>query len=509
MTRAAADEYDAIVIGAGHNGLCAAFYLTQQGYHTLVLERAACVGGMARCDQDLLEGFWHHSHANFLSYLDLRHSGAIDFRAIGVEVLWPDAQHGICFRDGRPPLILYRPDQPERTKRSIDRFSPKDARTYLRVKSRADALNESLREAFYSPPETKKLDRYRKSVLDACDDLGLSRSLRTADARSVIDVLFESVELRTLLYRLTLEFGGNLFEEGSGAAFIGYIMWMLGRRRIPLHGMSSVASALQSAVERQGGAIHHDEVAEILVEGGRAAAVLTRGGRRIAARKCIAAAVSVNELYSEVVDETVLPAEVRSSLVKFRAATATSVGSSKLCLREAPRYRAAALDSDIDMCLQTFIGLDEPQDVLQAADDLRRGYFPPPNAAVRVNSLWDPSQALDRCHAAGADTIFPSTQTMTADMISGLRRTYASALLECWAEYAPNMDAEAVLAQEFLLSSSSERKLLLREGDEQYRVGIDGLYLCGAETYPGGGVHGACAYNAAQVIIRDCNVGRQ
>lgn len=498
------EDCDAIVLGAGHNGLCVGLYLIQQGYRTLILEKDDDIGGMASSDQDLVPGFWHHRHANFLSYLDLRREGLVDFEALGVETVWPDAQHGICFRDDRPPLILYRPDRPERSRQSIARFSEKDARMYLRVKSRADRLSGSLARSMQGAPDRRKLDQLLGEVIKTYSTFRFTAPLRHGTARTAIDSLFESEELRTLLYRLTLEFGGNLVAAGSDIGFLSAIMWMIGRRRIPRGGMSSVPFALGRAFEALGGVIRCGvDVARVVVDGGRASAVTTRDGRHIPAAQCIVATTSLDDLYERLCSGVTISPERRSTLAAFRAQRATSVGSSKFCLRTAPHYRASAIDPAIDRCLMTFIGLDSPEEVLAAAGDVRQGCFPPPNGVVRINSLWDDSQAPEGFHAGGADTIFPSTQTMDGSAIEALQENFAPALLECWSQYAPNMTADNVLAQSFSLSKESERKLLLGEGDDQYRSGVDGLFLAGSETFPGGGVHGFCAYAASKVIAAD------
>ncbi len=74
---------------------------------------------------------------------------------------------------------------------------------------------------------------------------------------------------------------------------------------------------------------------------------------------------------------------------------------------------------------------------------------------------------------------------------------------ERWSVYAPNITRKSVIAEHVHLAGDYERKLWFREGPDQYRTAIRHLYLCGASTYPGGGVHGACGHNAFRVIMDD------
>lgn len=69
-----------------------------------------------------------------------------------------------------------------------------------------------------------------------------------------------------------------------------------------------------------------------------------------------------------------------------------------------------------------------------------------------------------------------------------------------WSQYAPNMDRDNVLSASFDRFVTVDRALLLRYGGEQYRTHVKDLYVCGTSTHPGGGVHGACAYNALSTM---------
>lgn len=497
-------RYDAIIIGAGHNGLAAGSLLARDGLRTLVVERGDVVGGMAVTDEALLPGFRHHAHANALNFTDLAAgTGGLDLARLGVETIAPEAQHGICFRDGRPPIVLYRPDQTERSLRSLRRYSHRDARTFGLLKARADGLTTALARAFFSPPHAARLDEHRAAVAAAYRDLGVADGIGSRTAKALIDDVFETPEVRTLMYRLHMEFGGALREPGGDASFLGLVLWLLGRRRLPKGGMSRVVEGQRRELEAAGGQILMGAaVAQVCVEAGRATGVVIEGIGEIAA-SLVVSSLGVLSTYRGLLAPEALEGAVRRELERFDAAPSPAIGGLKFCLREAPRYKGMEAAPDIGRCLQVFIGLDDPVEAVRHDEDVALGLLPAPAGSIRLNTLWDDGQAPAGRHSAGADCAFPDLRSLSADMTEAVRRSYAAAFVETWNAYAPNVDDENLLALAFELSGGEDRKLLLRPGAEQYRTPAAGLYLAGASTYPGGGVHGACAHNAVNVIRQD------
>ena len=155
MTR----TYDAIVIGAGHNGLCLAAYLQRAGLSTAVIERRHEEGGGTNTEEPVLPGFRHNMHAQFMEFFDIMPM-IQDFALedLGLRTVMPEAQAGITFADGRPPVILHRPDLLDRTHASISRYSKADADMYVELKHRAVALEQLFAAGLYSIPQAGGLD---------------------------------------------------------------------------------------------------------------------------------------------------------------------------------------------------------------------------------------------------------------------------------------------------------------------------------------------------------------
>jgi phytoene dehydrogenase-like protein len=187
----------------------------------------------------------------------------------------------------------------------------------------------------------------------------------------------------------------------------------------------------------------------------------------------------------------------------FRQTRPTSIGTTAYCLDEAPRYKSARHDAEIDACLKTVVGYQSPADVLEQDADIRRGRLPRPAGVVRIHSLWDESLAPGPFHLAGVDSAFPAASLLDEETWGFIDASFPSAFLETWRSHFAPGNGPQVFAMGFEHSHSFERRMLLRMGPDQYRSSINGLYLAGPGVYPGGGVHGACGRNAARTILND------
>jgi phytoene dehydrogenase-like protein len=499
-------EFDAVVIGAGHNGLILALCLQRAGLETIVLEAEAYCGGMAWSDQRLLAGFTRNPHANQLAYLDVMPVGSLtELAAHGLQTVKPDAQHGIAFSDGRPPLVIYRTGLEERTRASIASYSDKDAELFVTLQRQARAATCALNGSLFQPLEPELIERQREAFDGAFASVGLaSASIGARPATIVIDELFESDELRLLCYLLAEELGAGVNAPGSTFAFFTSVLPRLGERRLPVGGMVSFAEALRRVAESEGVCVKTEaHVAEILVEGRRVIGVRSETRGEIRARTLVASATSITETYRHLLDQRLLSVQERRELAAFQATRAPALAKATFCLKEEPHYRSARSNPDVDRCAQLFIGLEDRAAVLARSHDISRGALPEPCGTVALNTLFDSSQAPSGCHVASVDVALPSRDALSPDLWTQVTDSYNPAFLSRWREFAPNLCEANVLACSFEPPLASfERRLLLRMGAAQYETSIDRLYLCGPGTYPGGGIHGACGYNAFQVIAQ-------
>jgi phytoene dehydrogenase-like protein len=516
-TASGTTTYDAVVVGAGHNGLCLAAYLQRAGLSTVVVERRHEEGGGVNTEEPVLPGFRHNMHAQYMEFFDIMPMiRDFSLEEIGLRTVMPEAQAGIAFADGRPPIIIYRPDLLERTRESIAAYSKADADTFVELKRRAVEVEELVATDLYNPPKPIDRNVEADSLELGWGDLGVAAHFAVKSPKVIIDELFETSELRALLYRSSVEWGMPIDTEGLGAGFLTYVMWTLGNWKLCRGGTHTLAKAMTQACYREGvDLIENTAVERILVEDGRAVGVRVRGGREIRAERLVASNADIRQTLLELVGEEHLSDRWTRRAKAFRYGPSHVLGTPMFCLHDAPAYKSAAWNPDIDRCFYTVVGYDSAADMLAYIRDAYSGKLPEPKAATWVNSLWDRAQAPPDRHAATGWYFLPVASALSADeWVEGLAT---------WREFAPNMTAANVIAHKLYTPDQIEQKNLMREGDfsngefapdqlganrpfpeaSSYRAEIAGLYFCGPSSYPGGGVHSACGYNAYKVIAGD------
>jgi phytoene dehydrogenase-like protein len=500
------EAYDIVVIGGGHNGLAAALKLKAAGLSVCVLEAEAECGGWAATTDALLAGVRHSPHANTLMFADLM-PAEISPRALGVRTQQPEAQLGVAFSDGRPPVIISRCDRTEKTRKSLSVYSEADASTYVALKQSADTLGPLIQAGLYAPPTRAWFAEQAEAVRLAFKSVIGAAPMGQGAVRALVDRLFEAPEVRLLMYCLALETGVGLEDEGGELAFLGYSLWIAGRWGIVEGGMGAYSKALSDAVESHGVVIARTQrVTHLIVENESARGAVTAEGMAIRASRAVLAGIPLLEAMA-LVDDAVIPARQRRDLATFAAGRANSIAGSFFRLRSAPRYKSARHDAAIDRCLKTIVGHDTPEDALTQAHDLAHGLLPRPAGVVRVHSLFDDALAPQGEHIAGVDSAFPAAACLDAKMWRAVEASFPEGFVEVWRRACED-DRIDVAAMGCNATARFERRMLLRLGADQYRSGVEGFYLGGPGMYPGGGVHGACGLGAAQVMLADLGVGQ-
>ncbi len=522
--------YDAVVIGAGHNGLCLAAYLQRAGLSTAIIERRHEEGGGVNTEEPVMSGYRHNMHAQFMEFFDvmpmIQDFGLED---VGLRTVVPEAQAGITFDDGRPPIILHRPDLLDRTHASIARYSRADADMFVEVKKRAAMFEQILAVGLYNPPgATAQMAggslEMRMQVLEtAFGDLGITGHFVLKTPKMVIDELFETPELRALMYRVSVEWGLPLDTAVTGSEFLTFLMWTTANWKLVMGGTHSLAKAMTQACYREGvDLIENAHVDRIIVEDGRAVGVMARG-TEYRANKLVASNADVHQTLIGLVGEEHLSPLWAKRAKDYRFGPSHVLATPMFCLYDAPEYKSAKWDPEINRTFYTAVGYDGPDDMARYIRDAYSGLLPKPAGGLWVNSLWDKSQAPPGRHSATGWYFFPVASELSPEEWTEVREDFNERFIDVWADFAPNMTRDNIIAHKLYTPDQMERKNLMREGDfshgefvpdqqganrpfpeaSNYLTEIDSLYLCGSSTYPGGGVHAACGYNAYKKIAED------
>lgn len=522
--------YDAIVVGAGHNGLTAAAYLASADLRVLVLERRERVGGAA-VTEETFPGFRFDTGSHRIGSLhpallrDLKRAG------VAPEILHCDPTAFAPVLDGRP-LLLWR--DRNTTSEAIAAHSEKDAERWEPF-SRLIVKAAGLLEAVYDRPPTDVLS---KRPRDLWEILRLGRRARRLGSRDMMEVMrvltmtaaelldewFETDVLKGVLGGVGIS-GMNQgpMAPGTGYMFLHHHVGLADGALRPLDrvqgGTGAMSEALRRFAESRGAEIRTGiEVERITVADGRATGVALANGDELRASRVISNA-DPRRTFLELVDPIALDPgftrQVRN--IRFRGACAKV----NLALGELPRFSSGP---EGKVHLRGAISISPSLDYLERAyDDAKYGALSQePYLEVVIPTLTDPTLAPAGQHVMSILVQYAPYHLKEGSWTDGSGEELGDRVIKALARYAPNIEG-AILHRQVLTPLDLESVFGLTEaniyhgemtldqlffmrpvpGWARYRTPITGLYLCGAGTHPGGGVTGRPGYNAAHQILRD------
>lgn len=512
----AADRYDAVVIGAGHNGLCAAAYLARAGKKVGIFESRHEEAGAVHTSEATVPGFWHNLHAQYMEFIDyMPFYHDFDLPSFGARMIKPECQVGMAFEDGRPPLLIYTPEHADRTHRSLSYFSKHDADAFHEIRSKVMAKDREIAAMLYGArrPEAVVGELGRMWA-----DIGMSPMDVTKPAKELIDRTFESTELRGVLYRQCLEWGADP-HEGTGLAFVICCFWLCGIHYLVVGGTHMLGHAMAGACLREGVHLRYNRrVREITTRGGRATGIVLEDGTHVEA-DIVVSNLDIRTTFYDMVGEENITADMRDAVEGWRFGPEHCLGTPSFALHEPPDYKSARHDPDVNRCFYTIVGYETAEQVSEYILQAFGGRPPErPAAGTWVNTLWDPTQAPPGKHAMNGWFFFPKASDLSEAEWKDVRETYNARFLELWRRHAPNMTRENVIADALYTPLDIEREMGMPEGDfgrgrpkslaalttaespgrRHGRTGIHGLYMC-----PGTGVSAAPGYVAFKSIAED------
>ena len=203
---------------------------------------------------------------------------------------------------------------------------------------------------------------------------------------------------------------------------------------------------------------------------------------------------------------------------------ALALASTALALHEAPDYKSAKWNPDINKTFYTVVGFDTNEQILEYCMDAVYGRIPRiPGAGTWVNSLWDPTYAPPGKHSLTGWFFMPKASLHSREEWEEVRATHNDKFIRHFENWAPNMTWDNVIDHYFYTPLDQEDEMRLMEGDfmngamklhqlganrpfpeaNQYRTEIEGLYLCGPYMHPGGDASSATGYNCFKIVAED------
>jgi phytoene dehydrogenase-like protein len=523
-------DLDAIIVGAGHNGLTCAAYLGMAGLRVRVLERRDVVGG-ACVTEEFYPGFRNSTAAYTVSLLQAKIVRDLKLQLHGLRIVERRAQNFLPFPDGRYLLAAE-----SRTQREIAKFSVTDAARYPAYQAEIGRVAAVLRSIVLDAPPNLVLGNIGHSVRELGkiaavgkklwrgDGLKAAVRLLSKSAGDILDGWFDSDPIKALLgFDAVVGNFASPYTPGSGYVLLHHVFGEVNGKQgawgHAIGGMGAITQAMASAAGAHGVRIGIGApVREIIVERGRAAGVVLKDGTPVRAR-AVVANVDPQQLFQTLVPPEVVPRAVVARMKRWKAGSATF--RMNVALSRLPDF--SALPGTGDHLTAGIILAPSLAYMDQAYRDcLRDGWSRAPIIEMLIPSTLDDSLAPPGAHVASLFCQHVAPRFADGSSWEQHRETVADLMIDTVETFAPGFKA-SVIGRQSLSPLDLERVFGLPNGDifhgaltldqlycarpmlgyAAYRMPLPGLYLCGSGAHPGGGVTGAPGHNAAQAIIAD------
>lgn len=523
------NKYDAVIIGAGHNGLVCAFYLARAGLKVRMVERRDVVGGAA-VTEEFHPGFRNSVASYTVSLLQPKVIADMRLAENGYRVIERPISNFLPQPDGG---YLKLGGGLERTQAEFARFSAADADALPAYYDALEGVAEVLRAlALKSPPNVG--EGLRTLLAGASQGWGISRlpleakrdvlDLFTKSATSFLGSWFESEAVKAA-FGFDAVVGNYASPDTPGSAYVllhhvfGEVNGKKGAWGHCIGGMGTITQIMARVAQQAGVEISLESpVDQVLVDGNSVAGVRLESGEEIAAGRVIAN-VGPKLLYGKMLDQSHQPEDFRRRMRGFKAGGGTF--RMNVALSELPRFTALPEPGEHH---RSGIILAPTLDYMDKAflDAKAHGWSKQPIVEMLIPSTVDDSLAPAGQHVA---SLF--CQQFAPDLPDGRdwddeEDSAADTIIDTVEKQAPGFRA-SILGRQILSPKGLYRKFGLVGGDIMhghmsldqlwsarpvlgngaYRGPVKGLYMCGAGSHPGGGVTGAPGHNCAREVIAD------
>ena len=511
-------EWDAVVIGAGPNGLIAAAYLAKAGLKVALVERRYEIGGGLVTEELLFPGYYSNLHAIYhmmVDYMPVMTDFNLDRHAlIFVE---PNAQTGMLFSDGTSLLLA---KMLEDAKDSISKVSLKDAATFGKLMLRWRRLvREIVGPGTYTPPVPPM------ELTIAMQKTEIGQELLELTERSPLDIItgtFENDRVRALVLYVTCMWGLDPRESGVGF-FVPLLLDRSMHKCYCYGGSHKFAGALVREVNQAGGIVLDSaEVTNIITQNGAVAGVQTLDGLTLKS-KLVLSSLDPQTTFLKLLGPERIPADLRQQTEGWKP-DKWSFYTLHIASEEMPLYKTD--DPWVNESFMNIWGFDSTEEVLAHWDKVVAGVVGDGfGGHATCESFFDPHLA----RVPGKQVSFFQMHA-PYDIKDGWQKRgkeLEEKVLEKWRLYAPNLSKDKILMSRFETPVDIETRLPnmrrggIKHGDyNPLQLGyfrpnpdcssgatpIQGLYLCGASNYPGGLVTGGPGYVCVNKVAEDAGI---
>jgi phytoene dehydrogenase-like protein len=527
--------YDAVVIGAGHNGLTAAAYLAKAGLSTLVLERREIVGGCC-VTEEIAPGCRCSTTSYIASMLRPEVISELHLADYGLRMIPCDPAIQVPFPDGH--VVPWWADR-DRARQEFSKISVKDAERFVQVDHQLKKLARYLQPFFLEPPPEVDTSTFRgwsdlfrvgkrfRGISNA--EIAQLVSFLTGSLGEFLDHNYESEKMKTMFLANNV-YGkhGGPYQPGTAIGLLFHLLSggeheLQGFYGHVMGGMGSITQALAAAGTKLGADIRtSSSVARVDVRDGRAHGVVLDDGTEIRARMILSNA-DPKRTFLKFLEPRDLPADFVDAVraIKMQGPCAKV----NIVLDVEPKFTGTSPNATpLERTFYTLVPSLEFAE--RCYDTAKFGEIP--------EELWVDCVVSSNADASlappGKHILTCFVQYVPYHLRQGnwdeKRALLGDRVVKKISEYAPNVPG-AIIARQVLTPLDLERTYGLTEGNifhgdlrleqlffmrpvagwSQYRTPIVGLYLSGAGAHPGGGVTGAPGRNAAHQALRDWKKG--
>jgi phytoene dehydrogenase-like protein len=522
-------KYDAIIIGAGHNGLTNAAYLAKSGLDVLVVEKNDYIGGAA-VTREMHDG-WFYSSCSYVCSM-MRQSIHRDLNLTKHGLVLVPYLGTVVFADNGDTMTSYNSEEAEYNQ--LRRRSPHDADAMFRFQADLARYAQLIRKTLLrTPPDpTSFKPRDIRELLWLAKEfwsLGereLYEYIRffTMSAADFLDDYFEDDLIKAAMASPGV-IGTALGVYSPGSAYIllhhvmGDVDGNIGAWGLARGGMGAISNAIAGALQEHGGTIRTGAgVDKIVVKNGRATGVVLDNGDELYAN-IVVSNMDAKRTFTQCMDKNDLPPGIYEKAKNFKIRG--SSGKVNIALSGLPKFNNVADNRYINRGGQGFVGSMETME--RAYDCWKHGrWSDDPFIESVITSAWDPTVAPPGQHWMSNFVQYCPPKLADGPWTPEKRDAFGKTVIDKIERYSPGFK-DLIVHAEVRTPHEIEAEIGLTEGNifqgeltidqllfnrpfpgyAQYRMPIKNMYMCGSSTHPGGGVSSACGANAAREILMD------